>query len=460
MRRIAAGALLSFILTPPALAQSGNQLWRFTGNVMGGYTKISGSSLFDYSSVLNNLMASLAYSRWSQKSSMYISGWTSHSFLRNVRLHSFGFSGNHFSALTPRSRLSFAGGYGDGLSLSGLLRNGVFTLENDFRSAYAATWFGHDFSDKTTASANFNFNWFRYKLEGTLDGSQFVMGLPTSEQTLDPQLPTEIPSAEIPETVPLDAYTFALNILATEGLRFRDFAAYNYQLRGNISHAFTTRTNASFIASYRWLDLDPPRLGGGGDLGLTARFGHRFSDRLSLTPTYTFRRNTAVVPHINSHTGSAALQYRLTRRVSVNGFFGLTHFSFDGPTDSRTSLIGGGGLSANYTRTSFNINYSHRFDQSLGFGRNLNTDVFNAGLSQLLTNRMQLRGYGGFRYSRDTLDDTFNFTVALVGVDWVYVFHPKMSISAGYLYRYIDWEVFGYRTHLFSISFSFGARWK
>jgi hypothetical protein len=332
-------------------------------------------------------------------------------------------------------------------------------LDNDFRSAYAATSLGRDFTDKTTVTGDFNFNWFRYKLTGTLDGSQFVIGLPTGDQVLDPRLPTEIPSPDTPQTTPLDAYVFALNILATEGLRFRDFAAYNYRVRGIIDHDFTTKTDASFTLAYRWLDLDPPRLGGGGgDFAFIARLGHRKSSRTNLTAAYELRRNRTVFPNITSHTGTTGLRYRWTRAVSVNGHFGLTYFNYDGPTDSRTSLIGGGGLTANTTRTTFDVNYAHRFDQALGFGRNLNTDLLNVSLTRMLTNRMQFRIYGGFRYSRDSLDASTSYTVALFGTDWSYVFTPNTGLIAGYYYRYIDWELFGYRTHLVSISFTFGAR--
>lgn len=472
---VAAAACLLAFLSGRAEAQNGNHRWSAFVSGRGGLLHNGLSTPLGSARATDSLASvagSLAYSRYTRSSLFTVSGYASNLFLSDFDFNNFGASVSGYKDFNDKASFRFGGGGSKGFNYNDLIVNSVFLLDQDIITYYATAGTTYEFSTATSAFADVSYSRFRFELTQNIDGSQFAF-LPFDDDALNLQLPDNLPFSSTTAENVLDVSTITAALLATEGTVLSQFTTDIYALSSGISHQLSNRTQLSGRGGYRWLTYRRPSVAEGADWYAGARLEHEFNTKTDASLEYLFRENLVVAPRVDSHTASGMVDRQLTVPLRVNASFGFTYIpdrgtpSLDGfgpgPEGyfpSSFLYIGGAGLSGQFTRTTFSIDYRHQAQHSIGIGRFLTSDFGSGGLSHVFARDWFGYGYVGYRFSRGTFDDNFSFGVLVAGGDLRYRINEDFSLGASYLFRRLDRDADNLNTHMLSAVLSFGKTWR
>ncbi len=453
---------VSLSVSSSVFARNGNHAWSAFVSTRGGlfHQQFNNVALTNTGG-LGTVSAALAYSRYTRSSLFTLSGWASGLYVSGFNFSNFSVSGSGRKAFTPKLNLHFGAGVSDGFNYQDLIINGIFFVDYGVLSSFATTGINYDFTPSTSGFVNLHYNRFRFDTVQRIDGSDFVFVVPGNEEVLVPVIPDGLPfPTDTTENV-IDASQLVAGLLAAEGTIETSFISESSLLTGGVSHQFGEATDVGAQIGSRFLDYERP--GGdysGWDTFVSLRLGHAFSPRTDMTGIYTFRRNEVFEPAIPSHTVVGRINRQVSVPIRIEGSLGFTYYPVPDSELSGHEIIGGIAASGAFARTSFHVSYQRRAQHSIGIGRYLTSDLANAAFSYVFSRDWALTGFAGYRNSRGTFDSDFFYTVFLTGTNLSYRVTEEVAVGGSYLFRYLDYRLVDYDTHLLSFFVTFGKIWK
>jgi hypothetical protein len=368
--------------------------------------------------ILDNANATLGYSTRTQHARVSIFGRLGADLYRRGSIQNrLNYGGGISWDYSPSGRLRslFSQNVSRGFMVETLSELGVLAPNVDTISTNTSWNLDFQSSPRTTLSTTLGYNYTSFETDQAIPGSQIVLNQQPVTSLFPPFSNDGSQNGEL--AVP-DAQDAALQILATEGLTFRNTKSRWANAAFGVQHRWTQYSSFGFdiLGGYRTLaiDLREPQDGADGALRVWALKNIGTSTQTSVN--YSVRRSLALSPNTTIQSLLGGLGYKISGgRLDFQFQGGATYYQAEQLKSSLSPAIETS-LNASLTRsTRLSATYQRVFTQSLGFGRTLLIDFGNLSLSQDFGSRVTATALAGGSFGADPLVADSKFDAVRVG---------------------------------------------